>query len=255
MNIPAIARPALGALAALLLAAAPSGAGFTDPTGDTFGPGPVQVDITSYDATYSGGSTTFTIHFAGPISAASAAVADSLYGFIDLDLDKDAKTGGTASFPGVTSPIAGGNNWINYYIAQGAIGGPTVALGDEAFVDLGSEANHAGSVDVLDATTGAVLASVAIAYTSHSVSLTIPLVGSVGSPSIAFDLLVGTSLELTDRATNGGVADLSTPSTTPAVPEPSSLALLTLGGLALGLGRADRLIAGARPARAPCPGR
>ncbi len=208
-------------------------AAFTDPSGDTFGTGPVQVDITSYDAIYSGGNTTFTIGFAGPISAASAFAANSLYGFIDLDLDRNASTGGFAAFPGATGNIAGGSNWINYYAAQGVVAGPTIATGDEAFVDLGSEANHSGQVDIISAIDNSILATVAIFFTNNSVSLTIPLVGTGSSPALGFDLLVGTSGELTDRASNGPNADLSHgPST--AVPEPSSLTLLGLGGLVLG---------------------
>ena len=219
----------LCAATSLFSSATPASAGFTDPTGDTFGSGPVQIDITSYDAVYSGRNTTFTINFAGPIAAASTFASNGLYGFIDLDLDRNAATGGFAAFPGTTANLVGGNNWINYYRSQGVVVGPTIATGDEAFVDLGSEANHAGQVDIFSALTNAVLATVAISFTSNSVSLTVPLVGTGSSPAMAFDLLVGTSGELTDRAANGAVADLSHSSGTTAVPEPTSMMLLGLG--------------------------
>ena len=237
MSFPRLVGLVLCASTSLFCCSSPIQAAFTDPTGDTFGSGPVQIDITSYDAVYSGGNTTFTINFAGPIAAASTFASNGLYGVIDLDLDRNASTGGFAAFPGITSNLPGGNNWINYYQSQGALAGPTIATGDEAFVDLGSEANHAGQVDIFSATTNAILATVAISFTSNSVALTIPLIGMGSSPALGFDLLVGTSAELTDRAANGSVADLSHAGPSVAVPEPASWTMLALGCLAIGAHR------------------
>jgi len=236
MTIP---RPILSALciaAALLAPRAPARGAYMDPIGDTFGTGAVQIDVSSYDATYANGSTTFVINFAGAIAPPSAFAPNSVVGFIDLDLDRNAATGGTASFPG-GSNIPGGNSWINYFVNQGTVPGPTIGLGDEAFVDLGSEANHPGTVDVIRTSDNTIIATVAVIYGAQSLTLTIPVVGTGTSQALAFGILVGTNAELTDRAANGSVPDFSTAA---PVPEPTALALLGLGGAALGLGRARR---------------
>src|SRR5262245_36907357 len=95
------------------------GAVINDPTGDTFGTGPVQLDLTSADVTASISSLSISLMFAAPIRAASAVVSNSLYGFIDLDVDRNAATGG------------GGSN-------QGSLGpAPAPMLNDEFFLDLG----------------------------------------------------------------------------------------------------------------------
>jgi hypothetical protein len=193
-------------------------AAFIDPTGDTFGTGTFKPDITTYNATFDpiAGRTTFTIGFANAING--------LYGYIDLDTDRNAATGGNAAF-GANQP--GGNSWINYFIAQGLVPGPTINLGDEFFVDLGSEHDHAGLVDLVNASTNAIAAEVAISYTSTSLSLTLALLGT-GDGSINFGILVGDINSPSDRAANGAVADRSVPISS-AVPEPSSLLLCALG--------------------------
>ena len=239
MNVPRLLTSALCVAAALLAPRAAARGAYTDPTGDTFGNGPVQIDITSYDATYANGSTTFVINFAHAIAPPSAFADNSVVGFIDLDLDRNAATGGTASFPGGTA-IPGGNSWINYFVSQGTVPGPTIGLGDEAFVDLGSEANHPGTVDVVRTSDNAIIDTVAVTYGAQSLTLTIPIVGTGSSQSLNFGILVGTNAELTDRAANGPVPDFSTSA---VVPEPAGLALLALGGLSLGLRRARRRVA------------
>src|SRR5262245_18321556 len=83
------------ALAMLLLLAGPARAD-SDPMGDTFGQGPDQQDITTYNAMTMGGRTTFSIDFANNIAAPSASATNSLVGYIDLDLDSNKNTGGNA---------------------------------------------------------------------------------------------------------------------------------------------------------------
>jgi hypothetical protein len=204
-----------------LLPGPTASAGFIDPLGDTFGTGPVRHDIIAYDAVSLGGSTTFSVDFAGPIAPPSSGLPEGVTGFIDIDRDRDPATG--------TPPM------INQLMPQ--VPPPPIALGDEFLVDLFSEAFHAGSVDVIDTISGTIAFTVPIAYTATGLSLTVPVVGP-GNGSVNFGLVVGTSLEPTDRAPNGAVAATST-----AVPEPGGLTLLgigLLGCLACGWRRRSR---------------
>jgi hypothetical protein len=206
----ALRRIALGITTALLAGVAAARAGtISDPTGDTFASGP---DIVSVQSNSSGSSVVFSVQFAGAIAPPSAFQSNSLYGFIDIDKDKNAATGGNAPWGG---NVPGGNSWINFFSP------PTsrVALGDEFFVDLGSEGNHPGQVDVdrtLDlVTTG----TVAITYMSTSFSFTLPtsLLGG-GNNDYNFGVLVGTASQITDQAPNG-------PLPASVLPEPSSICL------------------------------
>jgi MYXO-CTERM domain-containing protein len=183
-----------------------------DPVGDTFGAGPVQIDITSIDAISSSTSLTFLVNFAGTISPASSGLVNSLSGFIDIDADRNAATGG------------GGSN-------QGTFGlAPAPSLNDEFFIDLSTEAGHPGQVDVVNAITFATLGTAPISFGANLFSTTLPL-SLLGSSDgvVNYRVLVGTALEPTDEAVNGsGFAT----NATAAGPEPSSL-LLAAAGLAL----------------------
>jgi hypothetical protein len=210
----------------LLSASAAFGDTIIDPTGDTFGAGPVRPDITMVTGNLVGGGVQFTVTYAGAISPASSFAANSVVGYIDLDTDQNAATGGTAPFGG---PVAGGNSWINYLIGQGSVPGPTINLGDEFYVDLFSESFHPGLVDVVDTNTGSPTGSVPISYSSNSFSLTVPLSLLGGDDgNLNYGVVTGTFNEPTDRAPNG-----ATPGTVSAqaatVPEPGSLTLAGLG--------------------------
>jgi hypothetical protein len=166
----------------------------------------------------------FEVNFSGAISPPSAFAANSVVGFLDLDTDKNAATGGDAPWGG---PVPGGHSWINFFVAAGSVPGPPINLGDEYFVDLGSEAFNAGFVDVISTTTGFPVISVPITYTATGFSLAIPLsaLGNPSPPNFNFGGVVGTFNESTDRFPNGA---------TPAevTPEPASIVLFGVAGLA-----------------------
>lgn len=216
-------RPLLLCLAFLVLTTTDVlGALSLDPAGDTFGAAAVKPDIVSVDANTSATAVEFTVTYAGAIAAPSAFAANSIVGFIDLDTDQNAATGGTAAFGG---PVAGGASLINFAIATLPVPGPTVGLGDEFLVQIGPELFHPGQVEVLNTTTLAVtLVSISFAATSFTVS--IPLANLGGDDgALNFGVITGSGFEPTDRIPNG-----ATPlATIAAVPAPGTLALLSLG--------------------------
>lgn len=199
-------RPLLKLLVATsILSCSLAGSPITDPIGDSFGVSPVQIDISSHSA-LSGGVARFFLIFGSSITPPSAGLANSLVGFIDIDVDRNAATGGPP-WSAIFSPP------------------PLLTMGMDIYVDLGSEALHPGLVDIF-ASDNSLLHSVPISFGGTSLSLSFPLNG----PGDTFDyaIVVGTLLEPTDRAPNG---EFPSESTFAPVPEPGTL---TLAALALG---------------------
>ena len=206
-----------------------------DPLGDTFGFGPVQLDIINVQGDYSAGTVTITVTYSGLIAPPSAGAPNSVIGFIDLDTDQNPATGGNLSFGG---PVPGGNSWINLFL--GLVPPPTIALGDEFYVDLLTETLHAGFVDIIRTSDDANNGTVPIVFAGASFSLSIPFAVLGGDDGIInYGVLTGTFAEPTDRAPNGDAPFTTTLSTAP-VPEPASLAIWSVGLVAAGLARLRR---------------
>lgn len=209
------------AVAALLSTAGQARADYVDPLGDTFGAG--THDIISVEGTFTPIGVRLTVNFAGPIAAPSSFSPNAVVGYIDIDLDQNPATGGTAPWGG---PVAGGNSWINFFAPTfPAPHNTLIALGDEIFVDLFSELFHPGFVEVRSAFTGSIVQNVPISYepASFSVDLTYAALG--GDALFHFGVLVGTFSGATDRAPNGSIPLL--------IPEPNGLVLAGLGVLVL----------------------
>ncbi len=214
-------RVAVLLLGLWLVPALPARAGLVpDPTGDTFNTG--TIDITGTEINVVGGTVNVTLKFAAAVAAPSAFAPNSVVGFIDLDTNSGP--GGTAPWGG---PVAGGNNWINAFVNDPSSGvpGPTVALGDEFYIDLGSEAAHPGLVDIVSTATNLAVGVAPVSgYGTNMVMLSFNA-GLIGySGGLRYGVLVGDFNFATDRAPNGatGIA---------AVPEPSTLLLAGVAGV------------------------
>lgn len=203
-------RP-LFAAAILVAAAGPATAGpiMSDPVGDTFAGNPGGPDIIgiSADTFNSAGDAVFAVYFNGPISPPSAFAPNSVVGYIDIDVDRNAGTGN--AFP-LTSVFGGP---------------PPFNIGAELTVDLFSELFNPGNVDVLDSSTFLPVASVPITYFSNGFTFTLPnaLFGDP-NPRFGYAGVVGDFTAPSDRVPNGAELLLSTP-------EPTSLAVFGVLGL------------------------
>ncbi len=208
--------------------AAQAGPIFSDPTGDTFNPGP---DLTGVRGQLIGPSVVFTLQFTSPVDAPSSFTANSLTGYIDIDRDMNtATTSGNAPW-GIDPP--GGNSWINHFVSPNggsAVPGPPIGLGDEFFIDLASEMNYGdqATVDVFDLFSNIPVGTGSVSgYGTSTVTIVLPqsLLGLGASNDVNFGVLVGNgNHELTDRAPNGALAATT-------LPEPTSLAVCALSAL------------------------
>lgn len=215
-------RVAVLLLGLWLVPSVPAQAGIiVDPTGDTFNTG--TIDITGTEVRIAFPTTTITLTFASAVSAPSTFAPNSVVGFIDLDTGSGP--GGTAPWSG---PVTGGNNWINFFVPPNpgtpSIPGPTVALGDEFYIDLGSELFHPGLVDVVSTATNLTIGVAPVIYAGTTVQIFLPSALIGNAVGLNYGVLVGDFLSATDRAPNGdqGIA---------ATPEPSTLVLAGLAGV------------------------
>jgi hypothetical protein len=215
---------------ALFFAASPAHASFLTYTHSSSAlpgvPGPA-ITLLSITGTNDRTNYAFTLTFANPtIEGPSSGNADAVYGFINLDTDKNSATGVTGAF-------------LDSHGFEPGFGrfSPS-SQGIDAYVNLSSEGDplhgSPGLVDVVTTKGFTPIDTVAVTYknqagaTPSTLSLSIPL--SVFSSNQIpvpdpgdFSVIVGN----VNNATN------FLPSAGPAVPEPASLALLATGSLGL----------------------
>jgi len=193
-----------------------------DPTADLLAAGP---DLTRISSNNDGVNVILTLDFAGAVSRASAGQANSVIGFIDLDVDNNPATG----LPGDNPDLR---------IVQGGDTAPpgfAHLLGVDYFVDL-NDVLMAGSSDVVITTTVNAFTPIGMGSltqpSSTSLQVTIPLSVFSGGP-VTVGPLVGIG---------AGVGALGSQliSDVAAVPEPSSIVLIGVGVLGLLSHRAHR---------------
>lgn len=158
----------------------------TDPTGDTFGTGSPQLDITAFAANGANGNYVFNVTFSGAISAPDSGEANAVGGFIDIDADQDGNTGDVP--------------WVDFLT-----GSTNSGLGNEFYVDLFSYSSIDGAVDVVDDVNETVVGRAPASFSASSFNVQVPA-ALLGDPSDAIDTAVvaGTFAEPTDIAPNTG---------------------------------------------------
>jgi hypothetical protein len=205
------------AAASLLIGTVPAWAvPMQDATGDTFGVGPVQLDISSINAVFTASDIKFTVRLSTPVSAPSAGLANSVFAFIDIDTDQDPLTGLT-SLQSLNSPS------------------PSSGLGTEFFIVFGSELDNPGFVDVFDRLTNTFVGAVPVVYGPMSFVTVVPL-AMLGNDDgwVNYGTVIGTLSEPTDEASDSGIPAVSSP-----VPEPMAavFGVMSLGALCHALRR------------------
>lgn len=178
-----VAGNPLSAPASSNFTTATASASVNDPTGDTYGTIGVQHDITTFSSQQ--GSITIVIQFNGPISRSSANVANSVGGYLDIDVDQNGATGGMGATDAFR-PDAG-----------------STGLGVEFLVDLFD--NPDGSLSVRENAGGTEVGTVMPTFGATSITFTIPQ-SMIGSDDGNVDLatVIGSLDEPTDIAPNTG---------------------------------------------------
>jgi len=188
---PPAARP-LPIVLTLLLAvvastahAAPRAA-TADPAGDTFGTGDAPIDATYFAARTTDEELLLDLAFAGDVAPPSSAAGNAVVGFVDLDVDADAGTGGLPFVDFLTDFESG--------------------LGTDFHLDLLSYDPADGTVAVVGGG-GAVAGRVPMTVGPNALGVRVPLalLGSTpGGPAVRTAAVVGTAAEATDAVPDGG---------------------------------------------------
>lgn len=184
----------------------------TDPTGDAASnsTGGAGIDITSLEVTVGSSTVDVILTFSSltPIQPASAGAENSLFGFIDFDLD--------------LNPLTGSNPGPVEFFGSG-LANPPSGLGVDATVLLGSEFSSPGSVEITFASGATGVGAVSTTATRMSITFARSLFATT---DFSFAAVVGDFATATDVT---GIGQASPA----AVPEPNSLALMSLVSVAL----------------------
>ena len=168
---------------------------YSDPRGDTFGASERQIDlleVSSFiDAEY-GDFLIVELSFAQPVGLAggSGDPTELLAGFVDLDSDGNPETG-TISAVELFTPHASGLG-VDYYVDLGGF-----QPNREAAPIFRTEEGEGGDVEVG-------FAPLVLSSDGRTLVVSIPLQAIGSDGRLHFAVVVGTQLEATDAAPNGG---------------------------------------------------
>ncbi|TMI40321.1 hypothetical protein E6H21_07045 [Candidatus Bathyarchaeota archaeon] len=157
----------------------------SDPQGDTFGHGSVQLDISSIDAQFNKTRLDFKTSFYSPILPPHVNAPNSVVGFIDVDSDRNLSTGALSL--------------IDIYKPPGY---PPSGLRDEYVISIFFEAGSPGNAGVFNAITGSFIGTAPITFTPNSYTISVPLGLIGGNGLVNYGTVIGTFLEPTDLAPN-----------------------------------------------------
>ena len=166
-------------------------------------PGPL-LDIDTLTVTPSGGDLLVSVTFHTPILPASSEAANSLFGGLDFDFDRD--------------PLTGDPPFQNNFPAFAQL-----EFGSELSVDFFFEGENPGFVGVYDNLSHTLIGTVPVTFTESGVSYDLPMSLTTISGPFYVTAGFGTSAQPTDAMDVFGV-----------VPEPAPLVLLELGIAVLG---------------------
>jgi hypothetical protein len=178
-----------------------------DPIGDTFGVGPVQLDITSFSADYTDTELIINVTFAGSISPGDSGNPNAVVGYIDFDTDRNPATG-------IKSHVDNNSPY-------------TTGLGVDYFVYLWGYNSSTGDTAVND-TSGTTVGRAPVSFTSNSFEVRVPLSLIGGNGKVNTATVLGTLSEPTDAAPNGRYIT-SSPLT--SVPTLTPIGIAALAGL------------------------
>jgi hypothetical protein len=181
-----------------------------DATGDAFGAGMPNLDVSGVSAYLVGGNINIGMNFATPISPADSGNADAVIGFIEIDADQNSATGNPPAY--------------DIFCPQ-----PT-SLGVEYLINLGSVTG--GQVAVED--TNGTIGTVPISFTANSFSIDLPLSLIGNPPNVHMASVIGTIPEPTDCAPDNALLAAGVPSI--PVPTLSQWMLLLLASVLIVLG-------------------
>ena len=160
-----------------------------DPEGDVAEPG--LPDALSFSIDSKDGFTTFEIGFAGDVAPPGSPSGEELFGFVDIDTDRNRGTGDPPLVDFLT--------------------GDASDLGSEMMIALDSYSENDGGVDLLAAGSSAVVARVPASFSGQIVSVRVPDELLSADGGLHASVVVGSHQEPSDTIPDQGFLSSATP--------------------------------------------